>query len=352
MLETFTLEKFRCFSRLTIAPLARINLIAGKNNVGKTSLLEAICLNNGPTNPASHYFFDFLRFLKRFRIEDEESWAWLFLNQDRNMVAKLQATERDQSVRSLSIKMGEPEVVRMPETVTPKGTALDFAGKYELELLYGLEPARREKHFVTVTVSPLKTISSSRNAGIRFFACVFLGAAMLSSTDDPEQFSALQRVGKEEHVVEVLRTLDSRLSRLAVLASKGKSVIYGDLGVGPMVPMNLMGEGMRRLLSIILAIVSCEGGICLIDEIENGFHYSVLVDVWKAISQAARQSDVQIFATTHSWECIQAAHRAFSENGPYELRYHRLDRQDNEIVLKSFDERMLDRVQDTDLEIR
>jgi AAA15 family ATPase/GTPase len=89
-----------------------------------------------------------------------------------------------------------------------------------------------------------------------------------------------------------------------------------------------------------------------VDEIENGLHYSVLKDVWKAIAHAARQANVQVFATTHSWECIQAAHQAFRECGPYELAYHRLDRLDERIVVKTFNEENLERVQYTDLEIR
>ncbi len=60
------------------------------------------------------------------------------------------------------------------------------------------------------------------------------------------------------------------------------------------------------------------------DEIENGMHYSVLKEVWKTIATAAREADVQVFATTHSLECARAAHPAFSEIGPYDFRLHRL----------------------------
>jgi AAA15 family ATPase/GTPase len=113
-----------------------------------------------------------------------------------------------------------------------------------------------------------------------------------------------------------------------------------------------MGEGIRRLMSILLAILNSPGGLVLIDEVENGLHYSVMKRVWQAIAQAARQAHAQLFATTHSWECIQAAHHAFQESGPYELRYFRLDRVREEIVVKSMDERMLTAIEKTDLEVR
>ena len=113
-----------------------------------------------------------------------------------------------------------------------------------------------------------------------------------------------------------------------------------------------MGEGVGRLLSLLLAILQTPGGVVLIDEVENGLHYSVMKPVWQAIAQAARQADMQVFATTHSWECIQAAHQAYKGSGPYELRYFRLDRLAENIVAKSLDEPRFDAVEKTDLEVR
>jgi hypothetical protein len=134
-----------------------------------------------------------------------------------------------------------------------------------------------------------------------------------------------------------LKILEPRLLRLAVRVSKGGSSLQGDIGIGHMVPVNLMGEGTRRLLSIVLAIANSSGGICLIDGIENGFHYSVIKDVWKAIAQSTRKADVQLFATTHSYECIQAAHEAFVEDGTYDFALHRLDREDGDMEVVTYD---------------
>jgi AAA15 family ATPase/GTPase len=92
-----------------------------------------------------------------------------------------------------------------------------------------------------------------------------------------------------------------------------------------------MGEGMVRLLSLVLEITNASGGVVLVDEIENGLHHSVLTKVWRAVGEASRRSNTQIFATTHSWECIRAAHEAFLQNGIYDLRLHRLERINGDI---------------------
>src|ERR1700758_305841 len=105
-------------------------------------------------------------------------------------------------------------------------------------------------------------------------------------------------------ILPALQILEPRLQRLSLAPLAGESVIHGDIGLPQLVPIPFMGEGIRRVLSIVLAIANAPGGVVLIDEVENGLHYSVMRDVWKAIAVAARQMDVQVFATTHSWECI------------------------------------------------
>jgi AAA15 family ATPase/GTPase len=119
-----------------------------------------------------------------------------------------------------------------------------------------------------------------------------------------------------------------------------------------MLPLVLMGQGLGRFASILLRIANARNGVVMVDEIENGFHYSVMEKVWRAIGEAARRFDVQVFATTHSWECIGAAHRAFEAAKTYDFRLHRLDRVDGDIEAVVYDQKMLSTAMATDLEVR
>src|SRR5262249_48001630 len=144
---------------------------------------------------------------------------------------------------------------------------------------------------------------------------VYIGSSGADSARDEALFGAIEKGKRQEEIMPALSFIDRRLKRLSLAPLAGESVIHGDVeGLRQLVPLPFMGEGMRRVLSIVLAIANAQGGIVLIDEIENGLHYSVQKQVWQAIGAAARQANVQIFATTHSWECIQAAHQAFREN--------------------------------------
>ena len=98
-------------------------------------------------------------------------------------------------------------------------------------------------------------------------------------------------------------------------------MIWGDVGLDELVPLPAMGEGMSRLARIVLGIARSTGGVALVDEIENGFHHAVLPDVWRAIGKAADKFDTQVFATTHSFECVQAADAALDD----QLAFHRLE---------------------------
>jgi AAA15 family ATPase/GTPase len=95
-----------------------------------------------------------------------------------------------------------------------------------------------------------------------------------------------------------------------------------------------------------------EANIVLIDEIENGLHYSLLEEVWLGIAEVAEKEDLQIFATTHSWECIQAAHKVFKERSSDDFALHRLQKVKGEIQVVTHDQNMIEVASETDLEIR
>ncbi len=71
---------------------------------------------------------------------------------------------------------------------------------------------------------------------------------------------------------------------------------------------------MGRLLGVALALVNASDGVLLIDEIESGLHYTVQADMWRLIFRVAHRLNVQVFATTHSWDCIEAFQKAALED--------------------------------------
>ena len=167
-----------------------------------------------------------------------------------------------------------------------------------------------------------------------------------------EQFSELRHSQQHVPVEDILRRLDPRLRKLEIRVEARRPQLAADVGLSQLVPLRMMGEGVTRVVEILLAVFSTPGGIVLVDEIENGLHYSVLEEVWKAIAEGARTSDVQLIATTHSWECIRAAHHFFSNDTQYDFRLHRLDRRNGDITATTLDRSALEASLKMGLEVR
>jgi hypothetical protein len=115
----------------------------------------------------------------------------------------------------------------------------------------------------------------------------------------------------EDLVLGALRYVDPDIERLAAqagtsfTASRGGFIVKTRRHDVP-VPIGSLGDGIWRMLAMAIAITQCAGGMLLVDEIDTGLHYTVMSDMWKLIFGAARELDVQVFATTHSFDCIQS----------------------------------------------
>ena len=105
-------------------------------------------------------------------------------------------------------------------------------------------------------------------------------------------------------------------------------------------PLRSFGDGLNRLFGIILSLVNARGGFLLVDEFENGLHYSVQLDAWRMVFRLAQSRDIQVFATSHSWDTIETFQKAAAE-APADGILIRLARRDNDIIPTVFAEHEL-----------
>jgi len=360
MFKHFVITNFRCFAGLHLQQLERVNLIAGKNNTGKTALLEAIHIHNNPANWQLPIEINKERGILNPSKALEEVCGWLFYGG--NYTGGLSLGSQDDKGISRTLKMfifdhatSRQWYPQAEQALAARINPALFHGSLPRLIMKYEEPGQPEQ----VSIGVAGTMVAGGFGGTWIDAripwnirSIFLGSSGAEPPQDEALFGAIEKAKRQEEILPALQIVEPRLLRLSLAPLAGESVIHGDIGLPQLVPLPFMGEGLRRVLSIVLAIANASGGVVLIDEVENGLHYSAMKDVWRSIALAARRGDVQVFATTHSWECIQAAHHAFKENGPYELRYHRLDRVAGQIKVKSLDEQGLTRIETTDLEIR
>ncbi|MFQ6039949.1 MAG: ATP/GTP-binding protein [Candidatus Poribacteria bacterium] len=360
MYKSFKIRNFRCFQELVMEPLGRVNLIAGPNNVGKTALLEALFLHCGPTNPDLPRRVNLFRGIEPLSTEAdslwEPLWSSLFYKFDDSATIELWGEEVDGKQRTLRLSLVYQQTSQvkihenMKESTTRETSSLSIEalGK-SLKLEYN--DGSREAKVMNAIIEP-QGIRIGPYSPPPFPGIFLLARRRVNSSEDAERFGKLEIAGKQDIVLKFLKLIEPRLRRLAVIVSAGVPTIHGDIGLGRLLPLPLMGGGMGRLSSLILAIANAPDGIVLVDEIENGIHHSVMDDVWKAIAKSAQDFNVQIFAATHSEECIRAAHEAFEECNSYDFRLHRLEFIDDSIRAITYDQETLDAAIEVGLEVR
>ena len=181
---------------------------------------------------------------------------------------------------------------------------------------------------------------------------ILLPAKMqISSKETSERFSKLQKTKNVPKALYFLKLIDPRLKELAIITEGPDPVIYGDIGLPEMIPIPLMGEGMKHVLDIILAMAYCENSTLFIDEVDNGIHRSVLPKIWEAIGNAAEDFNCQIIATTHSYECLESIHKGLASR-PNDMRYIRLAREGDITTAKTSNYEMLSSGIQHNMEIR
>ncbi len=322
MFERFTARNYRGLHDFTIEGLGRINLLAGRNNAGKTSLLEALWLLSGAANARmatnSHVIRD------RARGTPPTSWAetyWKPMFSRLDTSQDLQFSARHSSVgdMKLTISWGHSATTEIPRNGDTGTLTAARSAERSLKFAY-VDPKSGAIHSEAREM-PKDFKFEQRNTYLPFKA-VILQPGDGNVNDDAEELGRLRTRKMAEPVLEALRIVEPRLISVEDSTASGAAMIWVDVGLQELLPLSTMGAGMTHVARFVLRAASAPGGVMLVDEIENGLHHSVLPDVWRVVAKVARNSDVQIFATTHSFECIEAAHEAL---GPDGFRLYRLE---------------------------
>ena len=156
-------------------------------------------------------------------------------------------------------------------------------------------------------------------------------------------FSAIQLRGEDDRILRLVRLLEPRLNRLALISINNIPVIHAYIdGIKRPMPVQLLGEGFNRMFGLALSMNEATGGLLLIDEIENGLHHRVQEEVFSTLLKLSKELDVQIFATTHSSECIRKAYVSFDKEDKPEFAFYRLSRVEEGVKAVYFDNEMLE----------
>ena len=374
MLESFQIHNFRLFQHLEVKNLGRVNLIVGKNNLGKSTFLEAVELyasnasatvmlelvesrqetwfseaqphsQNFISNPVRHLFFGHkLPSIGGDGISLGEvssniklrigAGAYQNKNDDEGTIRKIRISdvEFDEDISNVEFFLVAEEGERTRRIFRLDRNIRDI--RRSSRIFY----ERQESEFKYTW-----QIVSTANMPNRKLAALW---DLTSLTD------------LESEVISALRLIDGRVTGVAFVedvsrgtASDNRVPLVKIKGIDEPLPLKSMGDGMTRLFHIIVALVNARNGLLLIDEFENGLHWSVQPKVWDIVFQLSHRLNVQIFATTHSRDCIKGFYQAWN-NYPTLGAFFRLDAKNESIKATEYTSESLSDSIDMDVEVR
>jgi AAA15 family ATPase/GTPase len=401
MLTNLKIKNFRCLRNLTFDNLAKVNLLVGRNNVGKSTVLEALRIyatyadpreiekilnehdetldiaKNGDNEinlPIEHLFTN-------HQIQESENSEIYIGNIDNTAFVSMKriyftlekTSEKDSKQLSKLLGISVPVSAlkrtelgdKLPK-ISAHSTTIKQALKVNCKSPLLKESPRLEKKgnlefwfdFEDYDKDEYEGHSRLQREGF-FFPLAYIPTAFLSVDAIAEIWDSVLLTISQQEVVEALNIIKPGVEGIGFVkrkdttkSSSERCAVIKIIDEDKPFPLKSLGDGMTRILQLILSIIKAKDGFLLIDEFENGLHYSVHAKVWNLVFQLAQKLNVQVFATTHSWDCVKGFRAAWQENQD-KGSFHRLSLdKNNAIRVMEYDCQTLDSSIDMDIEVR
>lgn len=269
-MQQIQIKDFKCFTDFKAQGFSRVNLLGGKNNVGKTAFLEACFVNVSAQNIKS--FTGALVSIKFMR----ENLNLLLGDIDNNMQQFIEQSNGlfiQSNINTCSYQVKNKEGIKKYYFSFKDESIATNVNEFSFELGY--------------------TANTQ-----------FIDNFGLSNSEIVRNYSAVQKKDAEAELNIILNEFDPSIEAFKIIDEKPQCKVNGLY-----LELTELGDGVRHLASIVVSLFSSESGYLFIDEMDNGIHYTVLGELWRVILTLSAKLNVQVFATTHSKECIEAFNR-------------------------------------------
>ena len=362
-LRDLAIAGFRGIRDLSIGRLGRVTLLAGKNGVGKTTVLEAVRVF------AVRGHYPVLREVLQERDElvgangtDQKiptpDFTALFHGRDARCGRVAVGSSRpNEQVTIEEVDLTEelgPVIDQSFPDAAVNGSVLGlrvvFRGAQQFLPVVGVAQEREARGtFARVPLDVARILRRSADDTSEFtrITCHSLGPGVMPNSEIASYWEDVVLTPHEAAAEDALRlVMGERVQRVAVIGSDGPSrhkarAIVRLRGVSHPVPLKSLGDGAVRLFGVALALANSQNGFLLIDEVENGIHHSLQKDFWRMVLRTAQVNNVQVLATTHSFDCVQGFAEASKEMDEIESALVRVARRDGETWAIEYSEKDL-----------
>lgn len=385
MLESFLIKNFRSLEHLEVSRLGRVNLIVGKNNSGKSTVLEALRIYAGnahrpllETIARSH---DERYQLNEADSLDEDSlmpfqdfFPGRRFPSDAATAIELGPVGEPASLLTIKFALLEEVAESVPDPdggevsrIRRRLLAKDEAAQAVTDLQPVFVVHKGERTWPLMKLLSPGLRSRTLYDALPTQACSVISTEFVLMDELADAWDTIALTEQEEVVKRAVRIIAPEFESLVFVRAEGaamggrsrsmRTALVKLHGMSRPVPLNSMGDGMLRVLQLALKLFAAKGGFLLIDEFENGLHYSVQEKVWALLFEVAERHNIQIFATTHSWDCIESFTKvavARTETDGMLFRLGRSVRSSDQgrVIATVFDEAALQNITQQDVEVR
>ena len=339
--ENLTFSNFKCFKNINVNNFKRINLISGKNNIGKTSLMEGIELFVSSSNSLdlSLNIYEMMK-RRQSNLRRDRYFELDFIFENSSKV--------ELTINNKTIKIQYSET--MQEEANDLSNDEILMTEYEPSLKLNINSEERNLSIERLIHRPhmirkerYDTIKSKIN---------FITSTTTDERDIAILYGKLIDLNKEKFLNDSLKLFDENLVSLKQKATDRDIILKVALKDRELpVLLSSLGEGINRYIAILCAIWASKDGYLFIDEIENGIHFTNYTKLWNIIFQVSEIAKCQIFITTHSKECIEVFNEVNKDNDGSYFEFYR-DAKTDLIVTKQKDNEQLEYELTHNMEIR
>lgn len=338
MVRQVTIDGFRGFHDFSCDQFAPITVIGGRNNSGESSLLEALSLSFDFSTAAG---LDRLNGFRGVRSKSLSDFSSFFANGDMSHAARIECMFQEGFWRSIELSYKLPPTALTlsepgaPMPVSDLRSSVESLERIEarFSVRRGTAPIAEFEDSAFVVAQGATDVSFTRVDRAPPSVGEYVAPACRSMGD--ERLERLYLANEFDLIKETVRKIDSRIVDLAPVDHRLMARV---VGVDKMLPLRVMGDGMVKTVECLAMILSVSnGGVCALDEIENGLHYSAMQSVWHTLVDVARTRGVQLVVTTHSLEFLQAISRVVERIGSDDFAYLKMSRsQDGETFVDRY----------------
>jgi len=329
MIRSCKINKFRCFNSTKATGFAMINLFGGKNNAGKSALLEALLLMGEPSNKSIAKLLVFRGVGKKFIKEmPHKAWENFFHRQEKENEVSFDFASDDKTDNRVVLKCDEDTDVFITMVTDDKedddGEIVAFANTLKNTDSSSLHITvhTQEKELQTNVFISGPNGLARKGIPHTFIHTHFVPAnSKLSGEHLATEFDKAKLEKHSESLLKAFQIIDATIEAVDTFKI-GDAALYLKQKDENYMPLSMFGDAMNRIADFVLRIVNNRNSILLIDEIENGIHYENQEEIWATLFELCEKYNVQLFATSHSYEMIEAFKNVivknnFQEHGGY-----------------------------------